>query len=291
MIKMDEHGEWLDVGGERTEPDEDGCFQVLARKLRGVRLQDLPEGTLLGICDQVIGSRDTYRRSPYCTFERQSGGTFVAHVDIPLVPDDEVEDDTKAAFLEKAVSSARSRLETMKAVVENVEHSIYDDIAYIHFDLSLSDQPVLEAESYIATVEEQILDHTAKPLLLVCHATEDKPFVDRLVEELDRRALHAWYDKREILVGDSIVSRIESALAEIGFLVVVFSPRSVVKPWVQRELHSTLMRQLAKEDVVVLPVLLEECKIPPLLADIKYADFRHSFDGGMAELVAALRSK
>jgi TIR domain len=111
------------------------------------------------------------------------------------------------------------------------------------------------------------------------------------VRELDRRALHAWYDKREILVGDSIVGRINEALAQARFLVVVLSPRSVIKPWVTRELNSTLMRQLDQQHIAILPVLVEDCSVPPLLADFNYADFRHSFDDGMAALVAAIRRK
>jgi hypothetical protein len=35
-------------------------------------------------------------------------------------------------------------------------------------------------------------------------------------------------------------------------------------------------------------VLLEDCEVPPLLRDIKWADFRQDFDNGFRELVAAL---
>src|SRR4051794_30373198 len=47
--------------------------------------------------------------------------------------------------------------------------------------------------------------------------SEDKPFVERLVEALDRRALPAWFDRREILVGDSILARINEALEETRY--------------------------------------------------------------------------
>jgi len=51
------------------------------------------------------------------------------------------------------------------------------------------------------------------------------------------------------------------------------------------------MRQLAKENISLLPVLLEDCEIPPLLADIKFADFRSEFDKGFSGLYSAISSK
>jgi hypothetical protein len=51
------------------------------------------------------------------------------------------------------------------------------------------------------------------------------------------------------------------------------------------------MRQLQGEHVRVIPVLLDNCEIPPLLADVRYADFRVSFESGYADLLAAIRRR
>jgi hypothetical protein len=51
------------------------------------------------------------------------------------------------------------------------------------------------------------------------------------------------------------------------------------------------MRQLDQQHIAILPVLIENCSLPPLLSDFKYADFRHAFDDGMADLVAAIRRR
>lgn len=67
------------------------------------------------------------------------------------------------------------------------------------------------------------------------------------------------------------------------------SPRSVDKPWVVREMSSSMMRQLGDKGIRVLPLLIEDCEIPPLLADLKYADFRTSFNEGLEELVSAIK--
>jgi hypothetical protein len=65
----------------------------------------------------------------------------------------------------------------------------------------------------------------------------------------------------------------------------VLSEASVKSEWVKRELNAALMKELKRKSVVVLPLLLQDCEIPPLVADKKYADFRQGYDAGLAELL------
>jgi hypothetical protein len=48
------------------------------------------------------------------------------------------------------------------------------------------------------------------------------------------------------------------------------------------------IRTLAGKGIRILPALIENCQIPALLADIKYADFRESYHDGLAGLVQGL---
>jgi hypothetical protein len=122
-------------------------------------------------------------------------------------------------------------------------------------------------------------------LLFICHASEDKAFVDELASEIDRNGFDIWYDKREIKVGESIVERISNGLDKATHLLVVLSKSATSKPWVMRELSASLMKQLANNSIRVIPLLREDCAIPMLLSDIKYADFRKNFDSGLQEMV------
>ncbi len=293
-IEGDEFGDWLTIDGEEFGPSDDGEFEVLASRLRGARLSDLPPGFSIRLCDRVIGSKELTGRYPTCTFEYTRDHRLLAHGETAfIVENEDTLPEDRQQLLRDALLAARRSLEPLVAdgTVTHLEEKVFEEIAYLNYSVVLHDQPVLDAELFIEALDARIHEGLDRPLVFLCHASEDKPFVDRLVNELDRRALHAWYDKREILVGDSIVGRINEALASTRFLIVVLSPRSVTKPWVTRELNSTLMRQLGQEHIAILPVLVGDCDLPPLLADFKYADFRHSFDSGLAELVAAIRRK
>jgi hypothetical protein len=163
-------------------------------------------------------------------------------------------------------------------------------VAYwMDFERSNNDPPLSRlVKSVVGAFSALLASHDT--IAFICHASEDKPFVDLIAAALDEYALDHWYDKREIKVGDSIVEKINDGLSDATHLIVILSAVAVGKPWVKRELSSSLMRQLGNRSIKILPVLREDCVVPPLLADIKYADFRTDFDKGFGDLVESLRS-
>ena len=125
-------------------------------------------------------------------------------------------------------------------------------------------------------------------LVFLCHASEDKVFADRIASELLEHNIPIWYDKHEIRVGDSIVDRIDEALADATHVIVLLSHSSVSKAWVKKEFAAALARQLEKRQLRVLPVLLSPCEVPTILADIHYADCRNDPTQGINFLVRSL---
>lgn len=176
-------------------------------------------------------------------------------------------------------SIPQAKYEHRQRILLNIENVIWEaDIEHINMSKVIS-----------SLQKGNIIKKQRK--LFMCHASEDKPFVERLIPRLNVVGLHIWYDKYEILVGESIVERINEGLKDAEYLVTILSPRSIHKPWVMREMSSSLMRQLSNKDVTILPVLLESCDIPLLLQDIKYADFTTSFEDGFNELTSAIKNK
>jgi hypothetical protein len=72
-------------------------------------------------------------------------------------------------------------------------------------------------------------------------------------------------------------------------MALFLSPTAVNSIWAQREWQSFLARRLGGDTITILPVLLEKCQIPEILADIKYADFSESYHGGFIQLYNALK--
>jgi hypothetical protein len=121
--------------------------------------------------------------------------------------------------------------------------------------------------------------------VFISHSSADKPFVDRLVADLASREIPAWYDKFDLRIGDSVPGGINAGLAEAKYFLIVLSHAALASRWVAEELNAALMSQVAISGTFILPVLLEDCDIPPLLKHRRYADFRANYDQGLGELL------
>jgi len=160
---------------------------------------------------------------------------------------------------------------------------------YTHISLNFDEEP----ETLIKPIFDRLVEKIARLAdpnfsVFICHASEDKPKARSLGRALKSIGSDVWLDEWEIKVGDSIVQRINEALAQATHLVVLLSETSCQKPWVTKEWSAALMRQLADNSITVLPVRLDDHPVPAILADLRYADCRRSIRHGIAELRQAI---
>jgi TIR domain len=125
--------------------------------------------------------------------------------------------------------------------------------------------------------------------VFVSHATADRVTAERLANGMQAVGYRSWYSDWELTAGDSIVGKIGAALSAPDVLVVLLSKESVSSRWVMRELDAALMKQLSGSNVLVIPIQLEDCPIPPLLQSILRIDLREGFEPGFVKLLDALR--
>ena len=126
--------------------------------------------------------------------------------------------------------------------------------------------------------------------VFISYSHKDRPFVERLAIDLKAKGLNLWYDQWELKVGDSLVDKINYGIKSQDFLIIVLSKSSVKSEWVRRELNAALIKELQERRVVILPTVIEDCDIPPLLSDKVYADFRGSYLSGLNKLLDAFPS-
>jgi hypothetical protein len=90
--------------------------------------------------------------------------------------------------------------------------------------------------------------------VFVSYASEDREFVQDLVNELTTQGLRVWWDEDELLVGDNIRASIENGLARSAYGAAVISPESIDKPWPTDERGGLYARQTTTGSPVVLPI-------------------------------------
>ena len=126
--------------------------------------------------------------------------------------------------------------------------------------------------------------------VFISHSSQDKPWVRRLVDDLERHGVSVWLDERRMRIGDSIVGEINRALRAADRLIIVLSRHSVASAWVDNELEYALMAEKKRSGGMrILPIRLDDCEIPPLLRGRLYADFSRDYDVAFGMLLDGLR--
>lgn len=129
--------------------------------------------------------------------------------------------------------------------------------------------------------------------IFLSHTNVDKPFVRELKERLEAHGVKdIWLDEAEILIGDSLTKKIEEGLRKTKYIGVVLSPNSIKSTWVERELEIALSREMSSGEVVILPLLYENCELPLFLRGKLYADFTSTakYEESLAKLLRRLKS-
>ena len=125
------------------------------------------------------------------------------------------------------------------------------------------------------------------PSIFISYSHADKPLALSLADALKRHGLEVWIDEGELKVGDSLIERIATAIAEIDFFLALVSESSRDSNWCRKELALAVTGELGREGVTVLPVRVDGTDMPAALADVFYLDLDKSNIDEMAEKIAA----
>jgi hypothetical protein len=144
-----------------------------------------------------------------------------------------------------------------------------------------------------ATPQGYRFEAEAQPTVFLAYAVEDLEIVRRLSDDLRASGCSPWLDKDRLMPGQNWTQSIERAIAEADAFVACFSLRSVAKRGqFQSELRHALdcARKRPLDDVFVLPVRMERCKVPREIADeVQYVDLFPDWERGVKRLVRSIR--
>ncbi|MDA3800226.1 MAG: toll/interleukin-1 receptor domain-containing protein [Kiritimatiellae bacterium] len=121
--------------------------------------------------------------------------------------------------------------------------------------------------------------------LFLSHSSVDKTIVKRLANDLKSTGISVWLDEWEIKVGDRITQKINCGLDDSDYVAIWLTKAAISSKWVALEWQSRFADEIAEDRVIILPLLAEECHLPPLLRDVKYADFKSQYSIGIQQLL------
>jgi len=115
--------------------------------------------------------------------------------------------------------------------------------------------------------EENMEDTKSPPRAFLSYTSDDNELAQRIAESLQASGIDTWWDQWCIRPGNSLRQKIDEGLEDCTHFLVLLTPQSVRKPWVNQEMDAGLVRKL-NNDCQFLPVRykLPASDLPPLLS-------------------------
>lgn len=123
------------------------------------------------------------------------------------------------------------------------------------------------------------------------HNIRDKEVAREIAIFLAAENMNAWFDEWEISAGDSIVEKIESGLQDCSHFLILWSMNSSKSNWVRRELSAALMQAIGDNRLRVIPIVIDDTPLPPLIADLRYVRYEGGTEHDRAEIVRAVANQ
>jgi hypothetical protein len=109
--------------------------------------------------------------------------------------------------------------------------------------------------------------------IFLSHTKVDKTFVRKLAADLRNNGHTVWIDEAEINIGDSLIGKIRNGLESVDYVAAILSKASIESEWVKKELEIASNREIKEKRIIVLPILIENVKLPGFLEGKLYGDF------------------
>lgn len=114
------------------------------------------------------------------------------------------------------------------------------------------------------------------------HNGADKETARSLGAQLQIAGAGIWFDEWELRAGDSIPGKINDALGRVDCFIILWSETASSSNWVRAELEVGIQRGIDEDSLRVVPVIIDDTPLPPLLRPLRWVDLR---DGDIANAV------
>jgi TIR domain len=121
--------------------------------------------------------------------------------------------------------------------------------------------------------------HDGPPRAFLSYASDDTELAERIAHKLQSSGIETWWDRWCIRTGDSLRQKIDDGLSECTHFLVLLTPQSIGKPWVNQEMDAGLVRKL-NDKCIFMPVrfMLQASGLPPLLSGMHAPEIKADED-------------
>ncbi len=126
--------------------------------------------------------------------------------------------------------------------------------------------------------------------MFISHAGPDSARAAAVAEVLTSSGIDVRLDRKELCLGDSFLSFMNSALTDSDYCLLLWSQNAAGTPWVQMEWESALYRSVTEKRAFLVAGRLEDNPLPALLAARLRVDLFPELQPGIGQIVDTWRA-
>lgn len=197
----------------------------------------------------------------------------------------------KDALLAAVLDSIRAQIAEKVGAIRDPDTGEFPTIvvrgdAIENLKLHVEGSPALIAKvkERLGMEDEEEAAPTARPRVFLSYTSDNLALARRIAEVLEANGIETWWDKWCIYPGDSLRQKIDEGISECTHFLVLLTPQSIGKPWVNQEMDAGLVRKL-NDQCRFLPVRYElpASALPPLLSGMHSPEI--AADEDIAQLI------
>ncbi|MBM3254259.1 MAG: TIR domain-containing protein [Candidatus Omnitrophica bacterium] len=123
----------------------------------------------------------------------------------------------------------------------------------------------------------------------ISYSNSDKKFVQKLIKKME--SIRIWVDCWNLDPGDTLPSKISTAIYHSKWFILVASVNSMKSRWVQYELNIALIKWLQDSDYKIIIVRIDNCSILPELSPFLFVDYPGRQNEALQKLIKVITNR
>lgn len=186
--------------------------------------------------------------------------------------------DFEKALMNAAVEGVKSHLRERLDSIRHPDTGEFPTVLITGNDLDHLSVRVEGSPELLALVQETLGDEAdgmelvgkqpdTPPRVFLSYGWEDRTLAQAIAKSLQASGIDTWWAEWEIGAGDSLRQKIDEGIANCTHFIVLLTPTSIEKAWVNQEMDAGLVRKL-REQAMFIPLRhkLAPDALPPLLS-------------------------
>jgi hypothetical protein len=126
--------------------------------------------------------------------------------------------------------------------------------------------------------------------VFISYAGADSQQAATVADALTGSGIDVRFDRKELNLGESFLSFMESALTDSDYCLLLWSQRAAATPWVRMEWESALYRSVQEKRAFLVTARLEDAALPALLAPRLRVDLFPGLQPGIGQIIETWRA-